>query len=156
MQRPTIIRLLAATGIGVLLAACAGSAATPSAGAPSVAASAVAITLASGSFDAPFGAFEINATGSGADVAGTMTMTSDGNEVVVDLQCSQTAEGGMVLIGGDVTDSTHDEVPVGERAAIALQPGTPADSCGTFLDNVPVDELATFLAPIEGDLELAP
>jgi hypothetical protein len=97
-----------------------------------------------------------------------MTMTSDGGEIVVDLQCTLTADGGMVLIGGDTTDSTHAEAPVGERVALALQPGQPveavmwfedppaADSCADFLENVPAADLAEFMAPVEGELVLGP
>ena len=135
-------------------------------------------TLASGSFAADLGswgqAIDIEATGTGSDVSGTMEVSSAEGTWSVDLQCSRTADNGLLVIGGEVNESTHEIAPEGVYAAILLAPGTPvrtllwieedsasADSCPAFLDTMSsapdVDALAGGdLVPIQGDLELGP
>jgi hypothetical protein len=146
-----------------LLAGCGGVGTPPSTtGAGSV----VPTTLASGSFTAPFGAIDIEATGSGADVSGDMRWSQEGNEFSLDLQCSRTTNDGVLLIGGEVMDVTHPEMAEGDRVSLALKPGTPvqavlwaeetpADSCEAFLEGVP-DRIANDLQPVVGDVELGP
>ena len=124
-------------------------------------------TFASGSFTAPFGSIDIEATGSGANVSGEMEWSQDAESFSLDLQCSRTTAGGLLLLGGEVTHVAHPEMAQGDRVAIALQPGTPveailwnedgppADSCGTFLESVP-DHIVNDLQPINGDLQLGP
>ena len=135
-------------------------------------------TLASGSFTADLGswgqAFDIEATGTGDDVSGAMEVSSPVGPWSVDLQCSGTTDDGLLVIGGEVTESTHEIAPEGVYAAILLAPGTPvrtllwiedesspADSCPAFLETMfsaPdfVEPTGEHLVPIEGDLELAP
>jgi hypothetical protein len=132
-------------------------------------------TLASGTFTADLGtwgrAFEIDATGTGDDVSGTMEVSSAKGKWSVDLQCSRTADNGLLVIAGQVTESTHEIFSEGAYVGILLAPGTPvrtilwledeaspADSCTAFLDTMfsdpgfpgPVEDLF----PIQGDLEL--
>jgi hypothetical protein len=141
------------------------------------------VTLASGSFTADLGswgqAFDIEATGTGDDVSGTMEVSSAEGTWSVDLQCARTTDDGLLLIGGAVTESTHEITSEGVYVAILLAPGTPvrtllwfdvlptdddpspADSCPAFLENMFSDpefsELTVeSLVPIEGDLELGP
>jgi hypothetical protein len=128
------------------------------------------VTLASGSFTAPFASgatIDISATGSGANVSGVLSVSDDEDgEFSVDLQCTRTADIGVIrviLIGGDIVPSTQD--PEGGRVAIALQPATPvkailwfedqppAASCMAFLESIP-DDVAISLQPVDGNVEL--
>jgi hypothetical protein len=125
------------------------------------------VPLASGSFTASFGAIDLEATGSGANVSGVMHWSQEGDEFSLDLQCSRTTDDGLILIGGEATDVTHPEMAEGDRVAIALQPGTPVEailwtedgppaaSCPAFLESIP-DQVANDLQPVVGDVELGP
>lgn len=144
-----------------------------------------AVTLASGTFTAPLNEFgeaiTIDATRSGDDVSGTMEISNpaggDG-AYSVDVQCARTTDEGFVLVGGEVTDSTHEEfIAEGAYVVLAFAPGTPvrvlwavdvlaadevpapAESCSAYLDSwVSEPGFADFLnehgIPIEGNLEL--
>jgi hypothetical protein len=175
------MRKSAASGIAialaVLLVGCSsGGSPSPSGAAPS--GEPTSDTLASGNFTADLGswaqAFEIEATGTGDNVSGTMEVTHpDSGNFTVDLQCSRTTDDGLIAIGGEVTESTNEIASEGVYAAILLAPGTPvrtllwidddppADSCTAFLDKQSSDPeflglTSEDLVPIEGDLELAP
>jgi hypothetical protein len=146
----------------------------------------VARTLAAGTFTAPLGefgeAFDIEATRTGDDVSGTMEISNpvggDG-AYSVDVQCARTTDDGVVMIGGEVTESTYEEfIADGAYVVIALAPGTPvrmlwavdvlatdevpapADSCAAYIETLLGDPESIFDAvdvngrPIEGDLEL--
>jgi hypothetical protein len=174
---------LGAAAVVIIAAAILGVRFLPGAvGAPSTPTPSV-VTLASGSFTAPLGefgeAFEIEATRSGEDVSGTLDVSEPaGGEgaYTVDVQCARTAEDGLLMIGGEVTDSTYDEfVAEGAYVVIGLSPGTPvrmlyavdviasdevpapAESCSAYLESV-LPEVAEAIGvhgrPIEGDLEL--
>jgi hypothetical protein len=137
------------------------------------------VTLAAGSFTADLGSwgetFDIEATGTGDDVFGTMEVTHPAEGTYsVDLQCSRTADDGLLVIGGEVTESTHETFSEGAYVAILLAPGTPvrtllwleddastADSCPAYLENMfsaPefLELTADDLIPVEGDLQLGP
>jgi hypothetical protein len=165
------MRKSAASGIAialaVLLVGCSsGGSPSPSGAAPS--GEPTSDTLASGNFTADLGswaqAFEIEATGTGDNVSGTMEVTHpDSGNFTVDLQCSRTTDDGLIAIGGEVTESTNEIASEGVYAAILLAPGIdddpPADSCPAFLEKASSDpeflELTSEdLIPIEGDLEL--
>ena len=93
----------------------------------------VAVTLASGSFSAPLGefgeSFNIEAVRTGDDVSGTMEISnSAGGEGAysVDVQCARTTDDGVLLIGGEVTESTYEEfIEDGAYVVLRLAPGTP-------------------------------
>jgi hypothetical protein len=106
-----------------------------------------------------------------------MTYTDVGGEetgsFTVDLACTRTTDGGLVLIGGPVTDSTVDLAPEGANVAIVLQRGSPVKaeiwlegpdphepSCPAFLETVPdlgdPGRDPSALEPIEGTIELRP
>jgi hypothetical protein len=136
-------------------------------GQPTIAPSPSPTVLASGTFRFPpmDAAVALDATGEGSDVTGTMTMSNDEMSFAVDLECALMTDDGRVLIGGDTTESTFDEIPTGSRTAIVLKPGSPvqgvvawqgtdprAPSCTAFLEDM--SPLATHLAPIEGSVEL--
>ena len=135
--------------------------------------------LAIGSFLSHGGQIELDATGEGANVTGSMTYTDVGGAEVgyfaIDLACTRTTESGLVLIGGPVTDSTNvDEyAPAGSNVALVLERGSPAKaviwfehpephqaSCPAFLETIPDEGDSGFepaaLEPIEGTLELRP
>lgn len=182
MNRFVTTRLGAAAAIAVLLAGCAPSASSSSEPVASVAPSEAASSaepnsgdLASGTFTANLGSwgqsFDIEATGSGDEVSGTMEVSSAEGTWSADLQCSRTADDGLLVIAGQVTDSTHEVFADGAYVGILLAPGTPvrtilwlddeaapADSCTAFLDTMfsspdfGTDSEGLF--PIEGDLEL--
>lgn len=130
--------------------------------------------LARGAFGAKGGQVELDATGDGDSVTGTMTVSHETGDFSVDLKCTRTAEDGRILIGGDTTDSTSSFVRKGGRTAIVLKPGPPvhavfafeegglrAASCMAFLEGMIDEEWTTVvgpdaLEPIEGTVELGP
>ena len=145
----------------------------------------VAVTLASGSFSAPLGefgeAFNIEAVRTGDDVSGTMEISNPaGGEGAysVDVQCARTTDEGVLLIGGEVTESTYEEfIEDGAYVVLMLAPGTPvrmlwaadvlvtdevpapAESCSAYVDTLLgdpefVQEIGDLGRPIEGELEL--
>ena len=138
-------------------------------------------TLASGSFAANLGeageAFDIEATRTGEDVSGTFDSSGAAGTYSVDLQCTRTTEDGLLLIAGEVSESTNETVSPGVYVAIMFAPGTPvrtllgfdvlpsdevpspADSCPAYLETLVSDP--EFLAsvdvgavPIDGQLDL--
>ena len=145
----------------------------------------VAVTLASGSFTVPLGEFgeavDIEAVRTGEDVSGTLEISNPvGGEGAysVDVQCARTTDAGVLLIGGEVTESTYEEfIEDGAYVVIALASGTPvrmvwaadvlvtdevpapAESCSAFVDTLLadpgfVDVVDVSGRPIEGDLEM--
>ena len=131
--------------------------------------------LASGTFNAKGALVELEATGDGDSVTGTMAVADDSGDTIfaVDLECSQTADDGRILIGGNATEAA-DWATKGEITAIILKPGSPvhavfafqdddpsADTCMTFLEAISDMHFATAigdgaLEPIEGTVELRP
>src|SRR6185503_2968270 len=91
--------------------------------------------LARGTFTAQGIAADLDATGSGADVAGTMALSQSGtsNSATVDLECARTTAEGMIEIGGLITESAWDPnaqdwnegFPTGQRVAVIFEPGSP-------------------------------
>jgi hypothetical protein len=164
----TIVSLL----VGVIvLAGCgaAGPSSQPSA-MPATAAP-TAAPLARGEFTSHGVAATIDARGAGGDVTGTMTMSDSGNDATVDLECGHTTEGGLLIIGGLVTESTFTEFfPQGHRVGIAFEPGSPVNAvwyvvlpgdaplpnCQAVVDALvgEGDELSEALEPITGTVEL--
>jgi hypothetical protein len=91
--------------------------------------------LARGNFTVHGITAELDATGSGADVAGTMSLSQSGttNRATVDLECARTTAEGLIEIGGLVTDSLfvaddedwHEGFPEGRKVVILFEPGSP-------------------------------
>jgi len=137
-----------------------------------VAPSSAAAPLAKGKFTSHGVAAEIDATGTGAAVTGTLTVSDSGDHATVALECSRTTEGGLIEIGGLVTESTFtDGFPKDHRVAIVFQPGTPvvavwwvalateasAKSCRILVEEmIRPEELTGDLEPIQGDVEFGP
>ena len=79
------------------------------------------------------GQIELDASGSGSNVTGSMTYTDRGEILrgafTVDLVCTRTTDGGLILIGGPIIESTWRAAdgyqPDGTRVAIVLQRGSP-------------------------------
>jgi hypothetical protein len=137
------------------------------------------VPLAVGSFRSHGGQIELAATGEGSNVTGSMTYTDEGGEAlghfVVNLVCTRTTVGGLILIGGPITDSTKgyvDSAPVGSNIAMVLQRGSPVKayihvehpdphepSCPAFLQSIHdlgnAESDASF-EPISGTVELRP
>jgi hypothetical protein len=141
--------------------------------------------LAVGSFASHGGNIQLDATGDGSNVTGSMTYTDVGGadlgDFTVDLACTRTTDSGLILIGGPVTDSapkdpttTSDQYAAkGSNVAIVLQRGSPVKavfwfehpdphepSCPAFLDTI-LDFGASGgdssgLEPIEGTIALRP
>lgn len=159
----------------VTLTGCSGADSQPTAR-PSAAASSSltptpeAATLAVGDFTSHGVATQLDARGSGADVTGTMTVSDSGLRATVALECARTTEGGLVLIGGLVTDSTFDDnFPQDRRVAIIFQRGAPVEAvwwvslaadppvatCQALVEDViDLDEVSAGLEPIAGTVEL--
>lgn len=129
--------------------------------------------LAVGNFTSHGASIQLDASGDGAAVTGTMTVSDDGGSISVDLGCARTTDGGLVMIGGPVTDSTNALAPKDSRLAIVLQRGSPvkalfwfqhddpaAANCSAFLESIPdVGESGldtSTLEPIAGTLQLRP
>jgi hypothetical protein len=136
-------------------------------GAPTTTPSPSPTLLARGHFSNHGAAIELDATGAGFTATGVMTLSDEGGRFSVDLQCTRTTPGGLVVIGGITTESTHSYAPKGTRAAIVLQPGSPvrayphfenpdppAATCLTFLGTVTDAGGVGYLEPIDGTLEL--
>jgi hypothetical protein len=143
-------------------------------------------TLASGSFTVPLGEFgqavDIEAVRTGDDVSGTIEISDPAGAegaYSVDVQCARTTDKGLILIGGQVTESTYTQfIEDGAYVVIAFAPGTPvrmlwaadvlatdevpapAESCSTYVETVLgepqsiFDDVAVHGRPIEGNLEL--
>ncbi|HET9852545.1 MAG TPA: hypothetical protein VFP56_08585 [Candidatus Limnocylindrales bacterium] len=168
---------LAAAAAAVLVVAVVGYQLLPGRtgpGAPPTAApSPSAAPLAVGEFTSHGVEATIDARGVGDDVTGTMTMSDTGQDASVALECGRTTEGGLLLIGGLVTDSTFTEwFPAGHRVGIALQPGSPVKALWYIVlpGDPPLQEcqgvVDAFLAegtklneglePIEGSVDIGP
>jgi hypothetical protein len=133
--------------------------------------------LARGTFTAQVGGgytVELDATGGASSATGSMNVSSHETKggYTVDLECSRTIDG-LLWIGGDVTQSTYNEAPVGTRASIILKRGSPVEaifvwqgndprsaSCQAFFDDMissgGASDLRAGLKPIEGSVELGP
>lgn len=108
-------------------------------GQPSIVPSPSPALLARGNFTAHGITAELDATGSGADVAGTMALSESNtdNRATVDLECARTTADGLIEIGGLITASTfivddqsawHGGLPVGQRVAVIFEPGPPVNA----------------------------
>jgi hypothetical protein len=145
-------------------------------GEPTIGPSPSPSVLARGTFTAKGVPVELDATGDGDSVTGTMTVGDTGDIIfAVDLECALTAEDGRILIAGDTTESNGDWVAKGEITAIVLKPGSPvhavfgfqndapsADTCMAYLDAIVDNHFTTAigdgaLEPIrDGPVELRP
>ncbi len=97
-----------------------------------------------------------------------MTMYDVDFSFTVDLECTRTTPGGLILIGGDVTDSTFYMAPTATRVAIVLQRGSPvqahpdfepepaAETCVEYLESLTDEQATPDLEPIVGTVELGP
>ena len=145
------------------------------AGQPTVTPSTSPTLLASGSFKAKGAPVQLEATGAGDSVTGSMTVSSDTGDMlfVVDLKCARTAADGRILIAGDTTEASG-WATKGTPTAIVLKPGSPvsavfaftedapsAKTCMAYLDGIIDQGFATVvgdgaLEPIEGSVQLGP
>jgi hypothetical protein len=105
--------------------------------------------LAVGSFISHGAQIELDATGEGSNVTGSMTGSEEGNRFTVDLACTRTTDGGLIVIAGTVSASTFDPFTEGSRAAIILERGSPVRA-GFMFEDAPN---ATCLAFLEGDFD---
>jgi hypothetical protein len=168
---------LIAAAAAVVLVVVAGSQFLPGKGGiggqPTIAPSPSPTLLARGDFHVGDRTVELDATGAGSSVTGTVNTTDGaGNMFDVDLQCTHATEDGTIWIGGDVTESTTDYAPKGTWAGIVLVPGSPvqatfvfqlddprAPNCPAFLEQMIAlapAEVSADLNPIEGTVELRP
>jgi hypothetical protein len=132
--------------------------------------------LARGAFTSHGVTAELDATGSGDNVTGSMALSESetGNTASVDLECTRTTDDGLIEIGGLVTESTFDDYfPQGRRVAIIFQPGSPVKaiwwiavvaepvdpSCQALfetMDKPGADDPGPGMEPIEGTVEFGP
>jgi hypothetical protein len=143
-------------------------------GEPTIAPSPSPSLLARGNFTSHGVTAQLDATGSGDDVAGTMTVSDSSFSATVDLECTRTTDDGLIEIGGLVTESTFDDnFPQGRRVAIIFQPGSPVKaiwwialvaepvdpSCQALfeaMDKPGADDPRPGLEPIQGTVEFGP
>ena len=171
----TYAKLIVAAAV-VLLVAVVGYQFLPASGGvggePTIEPSPSASILARGDFTSHGVVAHIDATGTGANVDGTMTVSDSGQDATVDLECARTTDDGLIEIGGLVTESTFDDFfPQGRRVAIIFQPGSPvkaiwrialvaepADpSCQALfetMDKPGADDPRLGLEPIDGTVDL--
>jgi hypothetical protein len=138
-----------------------------------------AFTLASGKFTAPLlasgvstvdinaVAYEQRPNGGGsrspAPASGSMEVSDVDGGFSVDLQCTRWDEYYTLLIGGEVTESTHGAAAEGSRVLIAFHPRTvitallwfenapAAPTCGAFLQSISMtNEVANDMEPVDG------
>lgn len=150
----------------------------PSAAPSPTAAPSTAALIARGTFKLYGAQVELQAAGRGDSVTGTMNVSHGDGEFSVDLKCTKTTEGGVILIAGDITASSSPFARKGAREVLVLKPGSPvyasfdsegreggdvrpATSCPALLEQV--IETGTQmvvgpdgLEPIEGTVELGP
>jgi hypothetical protein len=169
----TYAKLIAAAA-AVLIVAVVGYQFLPSnggvGGQPTMAPSPSPALLARGTFTLGDNvATELDATRSGASVTGIMTISDDGLRLTVDLECTRTTEGGLLVIAGTVAESANGAFPEGGRFGIMLEPGspvragfvfdgedTPTATCPDFVAG-PIDaEAGPGLKPIVGNVEFGP
>ena len=140
-------------------------------GQPTIAPSPSPTLLAVGNFTSHGVTAEIDARGAGDSVTGKLTVSDSGLRATVDLECSRTTDG-LIIIGGLVSDSTFDDnFPEGRRVAVIFEPGSPVKALWyiALVDEAPVDtckalvediikpeEAAPGLEPIEGTVQLGP
>ena len=131
-----------------------------------------AATFAIGNFTSHGVATQLDARGSGADVTGTMTVSDSSLRATVALECARTTGGGLILIGGLVTDSTFDDYfPEDRRVAVIFQRGDPVKAvwwvplvadppvatCQALVEDViDLEEVSAGLETIGGSVELGP
>lgn len=147
-------------------------------GGPTTAPSPSPSLIARGTFELLGAEVRLDATGSGDSVTGTMTVTHKDGDFSVDLKCTRTTEDGVILIAGDITDSTSPYARKGAREVLVLKPGSPvyggfdsegraggdvmpAASCPALLDQVIDTGTQTVigpdgLEPIEGTVAFGP
>lgn len=164
----------AAVTLGIL-AACGGAAPTASptptpapTPVPTAVPTAAPTLIALGTFKNKGANVELDATGDGSSVVGTMHMFDVDFSFNVNLECTRTTPAGLILIGGKVTDSTFDLAPIGSRVAIVLKRGSPvqahpdfeadppAATCLLYLESLTDAQATPDLEPIVGTVELGP
>ena len=172
-NRMNIYARLIAAAAAVLVVAVVGYQFLPvrsGPGAPTTAPSPSPTLLARGSFIMlQEAAVELDASGGGSSVTGAMTVNDAGPGWTVDLKCARTTPGGLIVIGGDITDSTHSNAKKGTRMAIVLQRGSPvkafphfedpdppASTCLAFVESVTDAGAESALVPIKGTVQLGP
>ena len=183
----TYAKLIVATA-AVLVVAVVGYQFLPASGGvggqPTISPSPSPSLLARGTFTAHGITADLDATGSGADVAGTMVLSQSGtsNGATVDLECARTTAEGLIEIGGLLTESRwdpnaqdwNDGFPTGQRVAIIFEPGSPVNavwwvtvaddrvaSCAALFENIDGsgNEIlpgSAGLDPITGTVEFGP
>jgi len=129
--------------------------------------------LVVGSFGSHGGNIQLDATGDGSNVTGSMIYADNGGAELggftVDLKCTRATEGGLIFIGGPISDATKGYVtnaPVGTNVALILQRGSPVlaeilvqypdphePDCMTFLESIADDRPPGALEPIVGAVE---
>lgn len=142
-----------------------------------------AFTIASGRFAAPLlasgvttvdidaVAYEQRPNGGGsrsaARASGSMEVSDADGRFSADLQCTRWDEYYTLLIGGEVTESTHGAAAEGSRVVIAFHPRTvitallwfenapAAPTCGAFLESISMTiEVANDMEPVDGLMDV--
>ena len=168
------LALTAVVAAAVLLVAVVGYNLLPGlgVGGPGATPSPSPAPLAVGNFTSHGVVAQLDARGADASVTGSLTVSDAGMEATVTLECSRTYDGGMLAIGGLVTDSTFDDnFPAGRRVAVIFERGSPVkavwyvalvaepmvDSCRELVEDViDPEDFRPAMEPIEGTVELAP
>jgi hypothetical protein len=141
-----------------------------SGGQPTVAPSPSPALLAVGDFISHGVTAQLDARGAGDSVTGMLTVSDSGLRATIDLECSRTTDG-LIIIGGLVGGSTFDDhFPEGHRVAVIFEPGSPvkavwwvaavdeapAATCQALVDGIKIEKGDPGLEPIDGTLELGP
>lgn len=93
---------------------------------------------------------ELNATQNGSEVSGSAEVTAESEpSFTISFSCVSEPAKGVVIIGGEISQSEDDERPAGMRGAVLLLDGEPvgmgmwfedpppAESCDEFLGGIP-------------------
>jgi hypothetical protein len=124
--------------------------------------------LARGDFQVHGYLVQLEARGADSSVSGALFVESDSGGFTVDLECGRTTPGGLLVIGGDVKESTNIAASESSRIAIVLRPASPVSAVFYFESNPPAatcqeaitgdfdGEATPALRPITGTVEFGP
>ena len=143
------VALLAGIGVLFAVAACGGDKES-------------SVAKGTASYSSPEGdrTVEVDAVETDGDVGGTVTVDDDGGRWSIDIRCSGTVEGTLVLAGdvasGSPKAGTHAALFVRQaepdRVAVWFEDPPPAKTCEDFVAAIPPG-VTEALLPVAGDIE---
>ena len=116
-----------------------------------------------------FATMELSATEDDGEVSGEAKVTRGESQppVTITFECSGEAADGVVIVGGEVSESEDDEFPVGTPSAVLVKEGDPdriglwfedpsaVASCSELIENIPEEDLSdpSSYLPVDGEIK---